>query len=301
VGDPAELADAGAGGAGRHERGGLTMRLRSIFHRGEPAVALERDGGLLLVPGVAEIGPDTPFDLLREAAGRASEPLDEADVVLRPVVPAPQRVVCLGLNYNAHVEETGRELPTYPVLFVKWASSLCAAGAEIPLPPESAQVDFEAELAVVIGKAGRRIPREAAYDHVAGLALANDITMRDYQYKTHQWLQGKAWDASTPLGPALVTLDEVADPGTLDISLELNGVTMQSSNTERLIFDIPTIVATVSEFTQLQPGDVLLTGTPGGVGYRRDPKVLLKPGDRLTVTIEGIGQLENTVVAEPAA
>ncbi|MDO8212072.1 fumarylacetoacetate hydrolase family protein [Conexibacter sp. CPCC 206217] len=277
------------------------MRLRSILHRGEPAVALESDGGLLLVPGLSEIGVETPIDVLRAAAATATEPIDDGDVVLRPVVPNPRRVVCLGLNYNAHVEETGRDLPTYPVLFVKWASSLIAAGAEIALPPESAQVDFEAELAVVIGKPGRRIAREAAYEHVAGLTVANDVTMRDFQYKTHQWLQGKAWDASTPLGPALVTLDEVDDPGRLDISLTLNGETMQSSNTDRLIFDIPTIVATVSEFTALEPGDVLLTGTPGGVGYRRDPKVLLKPGDRMTVTIEGVGTQESVVVAEAVA
>jgi acylpyruvate hydrolase len=131
--------------------------------------------------------------------------------------------------------------------------------------------------------------------------VANDITMRDFQYKTHQWLQGKAWDASTPLGPALVTLDEVEDPGRLDISLMLNGEELQASSTERLIFDIPTIVATISTFTELAPGDVLLTGTPGGVGYRREPKVLLAPGDALRVEIAGVGVLENAVVAGGAA
>jgi acylpyruvate hydrolase len=269
------------------------MRLRSIFHRGEPAVALEADGGLLLVPGLAEIGVATPIDVLRAAAEQAAERIDDADVVLRPVVPNPARVVCLGLNYNTHVEETGRELPTYPVLFPKYASSLLAAGADIALPPESQQVDFEAELAVVIGRGGRRIPREAGYDHVAGLTIANDVTMRDFQYKTHQWMQGKAWDASTPLGPALVTLDEVADPGRLDISLTLNGETMQSSNTDRLIFDIPTIVATVSEFTALQPGDVLLTGTPEGVGE-------VKPGDMIECSISGIGEMKLPVRLHPA-
>jgi acylpyruvate hydrolase len=274
------------------------VRLRSILHRGDPAVVVEApDGRLLLLPGIAEIGRDTPLERLRQAAAAATDAADPAEVRARPVVPHPERIVCLGLNYRAHVEETGRELPTYPVLFVKWASSLLAAGDPIALPPESAAVDYEAELAVVIGRAGRRIPRADAQDHVAGLTVANDITMRDFQYKTHQWLQGKAWDASTPLGPSLVTLDEVDDPGRLAIALELNGEELQSSSTERLIFDIPTIVATVSEFTALQPGDVLLTGTPGGVGYRRDPKVLLKAGDRLRVTIEGVGVLENDVVA----
>jgi acylpyruvate hydrolase len=270
------------------------------LHDGEPAVALESEGGLLRVPGLTEIGRDTPLDVLRAAAAEAVEPLD-GTIVLRPVVPRPERIVCLGLNYRAHVDETGRELPTYPVFFTKWGSSLCAASAPIALPPESEQVDYEAELAVIIGRAGRRIPRERAYEHVAGLAVANDITMRDYQYKSHQWLQGKAWDDSTPLGPALVTLDEVPDPGNLAITLDRNGERMQESNTDRLIFDIPTIVATVSEFTMLQPGDVLLTGTPGGVGYRRDPKVLLAAGDRLTVSIEHVGVLENAVVAGDAA
>jgi acylpyruvate hydrolase len=276
------------------------VRLRSVFVDGAPAVVLESDEGLRRLPGVPEIGRETPLDVLRAAAAAASASDGAlvgagADVVLRPVVPRPERVVCLGLNYRAHVDETGRELPTYPVMFTKFASSLLAAGDDIVLPPESEAVDYEAELAVVIGRAGRRIAAADALDHVAGVTVANDITMRDYQYKTHQWLQGKAWDASTPLGPALVTLDEVGDVGALDVELWLNGERMQSSNTERLIFDVPTIVATVSAFTELQPGDVLLTGTPGGVGYRRDPKVLLKDGDALRVAIAGVGVLENAV------
>jgi acylpyruvate hydrolase len=277
------------------------VRLRSAYRAGEPVVAVASEGSLRLLPGVREIGPDTPLDRLRAAAEDAREELAAGDLVARPVVPNPQRVICLGLNYRAHVDETGRELPTYPVLFVKWASSLLAAGAPIVLPPESEAVDYEAELAVVIGRSGRRIPRGAALDHVAGLTVANDITMRDYQYKTHQWLQGKAWDASTPLGPELVTLDEVGDPGRLGITLDLNGRRMQESRTDRLIFDIPTIVSTVSEFTALQPGDVLLTGTPGGVGFRREPKVLLKAGDRLRVAVEGVGVLENVVADEASS
>ena len=190
------------------------MRLRSAYRAGEPVVALASDGGLRVLPGVREIGVDTPLDLLRAAAEDAREEVAAGDLEARPVVPNPRRVICLGLNYHAHVDETGRELPTYPVLFAKWASSLLAADAPIVLPPESEAVDYEGELAVVIGRAGRRIAAGAALDHVAGLTVANDITMRDYQYKTHQWLQGKAWDASTPLGPELVTLDEVDDPGT---------------------------------------------------------------------------------------
>ena len=166
------------------------------------------------------------------------------------------------------------------------------------LPPESSKVDYEAELAVIIGREGRRIAPGDALDHIAGLSVANDITMRDYQQRTHQWLQGKAWDASTPLGPYLVTLDEVGDIGKLDLRLELNGQQMQSSNTELLIFDVPTTIAHISEFTTLAPGDVILTGTPGGVGARRDPPVFLKPGDIVRVEIPGVGILENAITSE---
>jgi acylpyruvate hydrolase len=279
------------------------MRFASILVDGRPAVALTDPVGerFDVLAGLTEIGSDTPLERLRAAASDVTATLGRDDVALRPVVPSPRRIVCLGLNYRAHVDETGRELPEYPVLFTKWASSLTAAGADIPLPPESRAVDFEAEMALVVGRAGRRIPPERAAEHLAGVTVANDITMRDYQYKTHQWLQGKAWDAATPVGPALVTLDEVGDPGALDISLELNGRELQRSNTERLIFDIAEIVATVSTFTRLEPGDLLLTGTPGGVGYRRDPKVLLDDGDELVVTLDGVGRLANRVVAEDGA
>src|SRR3712207_6581780 len=146
----------------------------------------------------------------------------------------------------------------------------------------------------------RRVSGDAALDAIAGYTIANDVTMRDYQYRTHQWLPGKNWAASTPLGPSLVTPDEVGDPHALDISLELNGERMQSGNTRQFIFDIPAIVAAISEFVPLAPGDVVLTGTPSGVGYRRDPKVLLRDGDRVAVEIERVGRLENPVVAERA-
>jgi acylpyruvate hydrolase len=150
----------------------------------------------------------------------------------------------------------------------------------------------------VVGRPVRRASGDAALAAVGGYTLANDVSMRDYQYKTHQWLPGKNWAGSTPLGPFLVTPDEVGDPHSLDISLELNGERMQASNTSKFIFDIPTLVATISEFIPLAPGDVVLTGTPSGVGYRRDPKVLLRDGDRMVVEIERVGRLENPVVAE---
>ncbi|MBO2455283.1 fumarylacetoacetate hydrolase family protein [Actinomadura barringtoniae] len=246
----------------------------------------------------------TPKALTPEALA-AMEPADEGveldELTLLPVA-RPEKIFCVGLNYRSHVDETGRDLPTYPVLFPKFASSLIGHGAPITLPPESVQVDYEAELAVVIGKPGRRISRDDAFDHVLGYTICNDVTMRDYQYKTHQWMQGKAWDGSTPLGPVLVTADELdADglgPGRLGIALRLNGAEMQSATTDRLIFDVPELIRVTSEFTRLEAGDVILTGTPGGVGYRRDPQVFLTDGDIVEVEIEGIGTLRNTVRAE---
>jgi acylpyruvate hydrolase len=248
---------------------------------------------------VAELGAGTPAELLADPP-LSDEQLPLADVALRPVVPRPGKVVCMGLNYRAHVDEGVYEAPEYPALFSKFAETPVAAGDPILVPPESSAVDYEAELAFVIGSHVRRVSGAAALDAVGGYTIANDVTMRDYQYRTHQWLPGKNWAASTPLGPFLVTPDEVGDPHALDISLELNGERMQSGNTRQLIFDIPAIVAAISEFVPLAPGDVVLTGTPSGVGYRREPKVLLRDGDRVAVEIERVGRLENPVMAERA-
>ncbi|MEA2255396.1 MAG: acylpyruvate hydrolase [Solirubrobacteraceae bacterium] len=248
---------------------------------------------------VVELGGDTPSEVLADPP-LTGERVPLADVRLRPVVPRPGKVVCMGLNYRAHVDEGVYEAPDYPVLFSKFAETLVAAGGPIVVPPESAAVDYEAELAFVIGRRVRRASGSAALDAVAGYTVANDVTMRDYQYRTHQWLPGKNWADSTPLGPFLVTPDEVGDPHDLDITLELNGERMQAGNTRQLIFDVPAIIAAVSEFVPLAPGDVVLTGTPSGVGYRREPKVLLGDGDRVVVEIERVGRLENPVVSEGA-
>jgi acylpyruvate hydrolase len=248
--------------------------------------------------GICELGATTPSSLL------ADPPLDElrrvalADIELRPVVPSPSKIVCVGLNYLDHVGETGRDVPEYPVLFTKWAQSLLGPFDPIALPPESAQVDYEGELAVVIGTAGRRIAPADALAHVAGYTVANDVTMRDYQYKTHQWLQGKAWEASTPLGPALVTPDEVGEVAELEIALMLDDAVMQSASLAQLMFDVPTLVSRISEIATLLPGDVILTGTPGGVGFRRDPQVFLAPGDTVAVEVTRVGRIENAVTRE---
>ncbi|WP_213455069.1 fumarylacetoacetate hydrolase family protein [Rhizomonospora bruguierae] len=273
------------------------MRFISYRRSGRCRAGLLDGDSVVPLRGIDELGADTPIealaDPLLEEAGRVAL----ADVTLRPVVPRPARIFCVGLNYREHVGETRREIPTYPVLFAKFAQSLIAAGDAIQLPVESAEVDYEAEVAVVIGRPGRRVCRTDALDHVLGYTIANDVTMRDYQYRTHQWLQGKAWDDATPLGPALVTPDEV-DHSDLEISLRRNGERLQVGRTSQLIFDIPHLINVISEFTQLNVGDVILTGTPGGIGYRRDPQVFLRDGDRVEVSVTGLGTLQNPVVAE---
>ena len=262
--------------------------------RVEPTPAGDR---LIPLDGLTELGRDTPADVLAAATELPDEAVAAADVYLCPVVPHPDKIICVGLNYRAHIEETGRDLSAYPVMFTKFASSLIGPRDDILLPAESEQVDYEVELAVVIGRVGRRIPRERAAEHILGYTVANDVTMRDFQYKTHQWLQGKAWDNSTPLGPYLVLPGE-ADVSAAGVRTIMGGEKLQDSDTSRLIFDIPTLIATVSEFTTVLPGDVILTGTPGGVGFRREPPLFLRDGDEITVEVDGIGSLTNRIRRE---
>jgi acylpyruvate hydrolase len=270
------------------------MAYATYLHHGQSHVGEVRGTQLIPLAGLVELGASTTPELLKTATREETEAVALNEVRLRPVVPAPSKVVCVGLNYRDHVLETKRELPSYPVLFPKYASSLLGAHDDIVLPPESEQVDYEGEMAIVIGRPGRRIAETDALDHVLGYTVANDVTMRDFQYKTHQWMQGKVWDASTPIGPYLVTPDEV-DIGHAAIRTVLNGEKMQESDLSQLIFTIPILIATISTFTTLQPGDVILTGTPGGVGYRRDPQVFLTDGDRISVEIDGVGAVHNTV------
>ena len=212
-------------------------------------------------------------------------------------MPSPGKIVCVGLNYKAHVDEGVYDLPDYPALFPKFAETLVGAGEPIVLPPESEAVDYEAELAFVDRRAVRRLLGEEALAAVGGYTIANDVSMRDYQYKSHQWLAGKAWARSTPLGPFLVTPDEVGDLHALDISLELNGERMQEANTRLFIFDTrrSSRRSRSSRRWRRRRG---ADRDAEGVGYQRDPKVLLKDGDRIVVEISGVGRLENTVAAE---
>jgi len=273
------------------------MRFASCLLGERRLAALVEDDSVRPLRDVVELGRDTPSEVLADPP-LTDERVPLAQVRLLPVVPRPGKIVCVGVNYRAHADEGGYDLPDYPALFSKFTETLVAAGEPILLPPESDAVDFEAELAFVIGRPVRRASGPATLEAVAGYTVGNDVSMRDYQYRTPQWLPGKNWASSTPLGPFLVTPDEVGDPHGLDISLELNGQRMQSANTSEFIFDVPKLVATISEFVPLAPGDVVLTGTPSGVGYRRDPKILLQDGDRVMVEIERVGRLENPVAAE---
>lgn len=212
-------------------------------------------------------------------------------------VPDPQKIVCLGLNYADHAAESGMEAPSEPVLFSKFSSALIGHGEEIVLPRISSEVDYEAELVVVIGRQGRDIARDQALSHVAGYAVGHDVSARDWQLGKpgKQWLAGKTFDTFAPIGPELVMSDEVADPHALGVRLRLNGRTMQDSNTNQLIFKIDEIITYLSQIVTLEPGDLIFTGTPPGVGMARKPPVWLQPGDIVEVEIDGLGTLRNPV------
>ncbi|MCX4904650.1 fumarylacetoacetate hydrolase family protein [Streptomyces sp. NBC_00878] len=219
-----------------------------------------------------------------------------------PLVPHPNKIVCLGLNYATHIKEMGRDTPQYPTLFAKYDGSLIGAYDPIILPSVSKRVDWEAELGVVIGRAGRHVPKARALEFVAGYTVVNDVTVRDYQRRTREFLSGKTFEATTPLGPVLVTADEFGgqEPD-LEIRCEVDGEVMQQSRTSDLLFGVADIVSYVSDIITLLPGDVICTGTPGGVGDGRDPKVYLKEGQVLRTVIEGIGETSNVCVAESAS
>lgn len=275
------------------------MRFASVLHDGTPLAVLIDGEQAIPLKGIRELGIETPLSLLRDPPLDRSSALPVEAVHRRAVVPRPGKVVCVGHNYVAHIEETQRERPDFPVFFAKFPATLTGPYDNIPLPPESKAIDYEGELLVVIGERGRRIPAESALDHVAGYAVANDISMRDYQYRTHQFLQGKAWDATTPVGPDLVTLDEITEPVTLKTFV--NGETTQDTSTDLMVFDVATLVSAVSQFAALEPGDLILTGTPGGVGYRREPKLLLTDGDVVVVEIGQVGRIENRCVTDQTA
>jgi 2-keto-4-pentenoate hydratase/2-oxohepta-3-ene-1,7-dioic acid hydratase in catechol pathway len=209
----------------------------------------------------------------------------------------PAKIVCVGLNYESHRAEQGIKSPARPVFFLKSSNAICGPGDPIVLPPNSTEVDYEAEFVVVIGKRGKGIAEEKAFEHIAGYTILNDVSARDMQYADRQWFRGKSCDTFAPTGPCIVTAEEIPDPHSLQISLTLNGRTMQDSNTSDLIFKIPFLVSYLSQSLTWEVGDLLSTGTPGGVGHYRKPPAYLKPGDTVSVTVEGIGTLTNPVVS----
>jgi len=234
------------------------------------------------------------LDALAEIAGEPADiGLDE--IAFNPVVPNPDKVLCVGLNYALHVEETGRGDSDRPVVFTRFADTQVGHGQPLLKPRESDRFDYEGELAVVIGRPARRIDKARALDHVAGYACYNDGSVRDWQAHTHQFTPGKNFPATGGFGPWLVTADEIPDPTTLTLVTRLDGEEMQRAGTDQMIFDIPTVIAYLSAFTELRPGDVIATGTPGGVGFKREPPVFMKAGDTVEVEISSVGTLRNPV------
>ena len=235
-------------------------------------------------------------DLVSEPPKGTVFPLQS--VRLHAPIPRPRKLICVGLNYRDHAEETGSAIPTTPTIFNKFATAVIGPGDRIVLPKVSKAPDYEAEFAFVIGTGGRHIAAEDWRKHVFGYTIVNDVSARDYQRATSQWLMGKTFDTFAPLGPWIVSADEIEDPHSLDISMVINGEVLQNSNTKNLIFKIPDLISFLSSVFTLEPGDIVSTGTPGGVGFARKPPRYLKQGDDVVVKIPAIGELRNPVVAE---
>jgi len=278
------------------------MRLVSFDAVGHPRAALLREGRVYDIWGdasrAARVTDRTVDAILEGGLIDEVEPVDGDDgvpvegVVLLPPVGRPGKLLCIGLNYRAHAEEQGAEPPETPTFFAKFRNSLSAPGATVRLPPWSERVDYEAEVAFVMKDRCKDVPESDAMDHVAGYTLLNDLSARDYQFKTPQWMPGKTFDGAAPCGPALVTPDEAGPHDAIEIELTLNGELMQKSSTADLVHSVPALVAYLSKLMTLEPGDVVSTGTPAGVGSLRDPKVWLKPGDEVVVSSPQLGVLE---------
>lgn len=260
--------------------------------------------------GVLEAG-ERGLTAMREAAGFVREGLGSGgqgeawrrdgvvftrnEVALKAPLPRPGKLILLGLNYRDHAEETGQKIPEVPTLFSKYTNSVIGPGETILIPRATEQIDYEAEFAFVIGRRGYEIPEERALEYVAGYTIVNDVSARDYQFVTSQWMVGKTFDTHCPMGPTLVLADEVPDPHALDLQLSIGGEVLQRSNTQQLIFKIPETVAYLSRIMTLEPGDVISTGTPAGVGFTRKPPRWLRPGETVRIEIARLGVLENPV------
>ncbi|MBV9082326.1 MAG: fumarylacetoacetate hydrolase family protein [Acidobacteriaceae bacterium] len=243
-----------------------------------------------------EQGRTKARQLLEAAPEGAKRPLKS--VRLLAPIPTPRKLICVGLNYLDHAKESGSEIPSVPTIFNKFATAVIAPGANIVLPKVSKAPDYEGEFAFVIGKGGRHIQPQDWAKHVFGYTIVNDVSARDFQRATTQWLMGKTFDTFAPMGPWIITADEIADPHSLDVKTEINGELLQNSNTRELIFKIPELISHLSSVFTLEPGDIVSTGTPAGVGFARRPQRWLRPGDDVVIKISEIGELRNPVVAE---
>jgi len=287
------------------------MRILTFQNDDGPRLGV-RDGDAVI--DLAEAAPDLPrqmgallrsgSDTLDRARAAAADAGDAhrrayADLTLLPTVSDPGKVLCVGRNYAAHAAEGGKPPPTYPEIFCRHANSLIGAGQAIIRPKASHNLDYEGELVAIVGTGGRHIPAETALDHIAGYSLFNDGSVRDYQRKASQWTMGKNFDGTGPFGPEMVTADELP-PGCKGLRLQtrINGQVLQDANTDDMIFDVATLVVELSTVMTLEPGDVIVTGTPEGVGYPRTPPIWMKPGDTVEIEVDGVGVLNNSVVDE---
>jgi len=278
------------------------MRLATLRTGPETTMAVRIDSdsaiGITAAVDVGALLADPDWRARAAAADGTRRPLATIpDAAWAPVIPAPSKIVCVGLNYRNHILEMGRELPEYPTLFAKYPEALIGPFDPIVLPPGAdAAVDWEAELAVVIGSTARRVDEDAALAAIAGYSVINDITMRDFQYRTPEWFQGKTFEATTPLGPSMITADELVPDA--ELTCTVDGDQVQVTRIDDLVFSPAALVAYISKIFTLRPGDVIATGTPGGVGHARKPPRYLSPGSTVSTAIAGIGELRNAIAAE---
>jgi 2-keto-4-pentenoate hydratase/2-oxohepta-3-ene-1,7-dioic acid hydratase in catechol pathway len=283
------------------------LKLLTLLQDGKPEPAVQIDHHTIALRGsgfgsVIEViaGGAAGLDGVRRWAEKApaSAAIDLTGAQYLSPIPRPPKVICIGLNYRDHAIESNLPIPETPTVFAKFPTAVIGPGAPIVLPKASTRPDYEAEMAVVIGKGGRHIPEANWREHVFGYTILNDVSARDFQMATSQWTIGKTFDTFAPIGPAIVSADEIEDPHNLAISLELSGEIMQQSNTSNLIFKVPQLIAHLSSVFTLEPGDIIATGTPSGVGFARTPPRYLKAGDEVRVRVEGLGELYNPVVSE---
>jgi 2-keto-4-pentenoate hydratase/2-oxohepta-3-ene-1,7-dioic acid hydratase in catechol pathway len=279
------------------------MKLLSYQVNNENKFGIVKDNGIIDLTkrvDAADLKSFLAADQLSKVKEFENEATDYTleEVKLLPVIPNPNKIFCAGINYDNHRIEVNREKTEKPVIFFRFADSQIGHEEPILLPKESDMLDYEGEVAVIIGKPGRRIPQEKAFEYIAGYACYNDATIRDWQRHTHQWGPGKNFEATGAFGPWMVTSDEIQDNEILTLETRLNGETLQSTTTDLMIFSIPELIHYVSSFITLVPGDVIVTGTPGGVGFKRDPQVLMKDGDVVEIEVSKIGILRNQVKAE---